>query len=62
MGRKKAKKSKTQNEHLETIEILLGTLLLERKPTLAEVAKLVGMRKDKFIGEPNVRMGEEKGR
>jgi hypothetical protein len=59
MARKETKKAKTQNEHFEIIEILLGSLLLDRQPTLAEVAKLVGVRKDRFIGEPRGRKGSE---
>jgi hypothetical protein len=59
MPRKERKKTKTENEHFETIEILLGSILLDRKPTLAEVAKLVGVRKDKFIGEPRNHKGQE---
>jgi hypothetical protein len=60
MPRKEAKKkNKSQNEHFETIEILLGSLLLERKPTLAEVAKLIGVRKDRFIGAPHGRKDQD---
>ena len=58
MARKETK-TKTQNEHFETIEILLGSLLLGRQPTLAEVAKLVGVRKDRFVGEPRGHKGSE---
>lgn len=59
MPNKERKRTKTQNEHFETIEILLGSLLLGRKPTVAEVARLVGVRKDRFIGEPRGRRGQE---
>ena len=54
------KKTKTQDEHLETIEILLGSLLLDRQPTLAEVAKLIGVRKDRFIGQPRRGSSQDK--
>ena len=36
------KKTKSQEEHLQTIEYLLAGLLLEREVTVNEVAKVIG--------------------
>ena len=44
------KKPRTVEEHLEVIEILLAGVLLDRKPSVKQVAKIIGIDNAKLGG------------
>jgi hypothetical protein len=44
------KKAKTTEEHLQVIEFLLAGQLLERKPDIKQVAKVIGVGDDVITG------------
>lgn len=42
------KKPKSQDEHFETIELMLAGLILKRETTVADLAKLIGVGKERI--------------
>lgn len=45
------KKTRTTDDRLEGVELLLAAILLDRKPNTERVAKIIGMRKADLIAK-----------